>query len=82
MTQLGIDFAGVVVPKNGTQKHELLLAFRRGERLTVLTALELYGVYALSQRCGELIRDGWPIQSRTIVTRSGKTVSEYWMDAQ
>ena len=66
-------------PKAGTQAHMLLMAFYRNERLTVLTAIQKYGVYALSQRCGELKRLGWPIKSRTLHA-NGKSFSEYWID--
>ena len=52
-------------------------AFDRGEVLTVLTALQRYGVYALSQRCGELVRAGYPVTIRSIKTPSGKWVGEY-----
>lgn len=62
-----------------TQCEILLQALRNGERLTVAIALERYGVFALSQRCGELKRAGHPIQSRLIVTPTGKHVSEYWI---
>lgn len=79
MNQLAIEYNPL--PKADTQAYTLLLAFCRGERLTVLTAIQRYGVYALSQRCGELRRLGWPIQSRTI-HQNGKSFSEYWMDAQ
>lgn len=79
MNQLAIEFRPCSLPPKGSQKYALLMAFKNGERLTVLTALERYGVFALSQRCGELIRSGWPIQSRTIRTHTGKAVSEYWM---
>jgi hypothetical protein len=60
-------------------QHEMIIDhFQRGGRLTVATALALYGIYALSQRCGELARDGWPIESRT-VRNEKKKYSEYWM---
>lgn len=63
------------VPEQYTQCHRLLRAMQRGERLTVATALLMYQVYALSQRCGQL-RDeyGWPIKSRFV----GK-YKEYWL---
>ena len=44
----------VRMPKRGTQHYELLMAMQNGERLTVAKALNKYGVYALSQRIGEL----------------------------
>ena len=61
-----------------TQLETLMEAFDRGETLTVARALNEYGVYALSQRCGELCRQGYPVDSRTIKTPSGKHVSEYF----
>lgn len=64
------------------QTQTLLNALRRGERLTVLTALSNYGCYALSQRMGDLKRDGVAVQTRTITTASGKHVAEYWLDGQ
>ena len=62
-----------------TQLEQLAEAFDRGERLTVATALDRYGIYALSQRCGELWRKwGYPVDSRTVETPTGKHVSEYF----
>jgi len=62
-----------------TQLETLAEALDRGERLTVAVALERYGVYALSQRMGELARKwGYPVESRTIETPTGKHVSEYF----
>lgn len=66
-------------PANGSQCHTLLAAFMRGERLTVGVALEKYGIYALSQRCGELKRQGWPIVS-AMKDLGTKRVAEYWME--
>ena len=79
MTQCEIDFPRVKVPEKGTQCHTLLLAMQRGERLTVAEALSRYGVYALSQRCGELKRMGWPVESEMRSVPSGKRVAVYWM---
>jgi hypothetical protein len=63
------------VPEQGTQCYTLLMAMKQGVRLTVAKALNEYGVYALSQRCGDL-RDeyGWPIKSQFV----GK-YKEYWL---
>ena len=67
-------------PRNSQrQLWALLGAFRRGERLTAIMALRAYEILALSQRCGDLRRLGWPIESRLIRTRSDKHVSEYWI---
>lgn len=61
-----------------TQHQTLLAAFKRGETLTVAESLSRYGIYALSQRCGELVDDGHPIKSQTIKTPTGKRVSQYY----
>ena len=79
MTQLEL-IAECRLPERGTQCYELLMAMRQGVRLTVAKALTQYGVYALSQRVGELKRKyGWPIKSRTVNVGSA-TVSEYWLE--
>jgi len=59
------------------QLETLRQAFERGERLTVAEALSKYGIYALSQRCGELIRDDYPIVSEPITLPNGKRVAQY-----
>ena len=50
-----------------------------GKRDTVAGALQKLGIYALSQRCGELRRYGWPIR-RQMVRRGWKWVAEYWIE--
>lgn len=64
------------MPKEGTQHHRLLMAFKRGEVLTVGVALNRYQVYALSQRVGELKDMGWPIESERV---DGASHHRYWM---
>lgn len=58
-----------------TQHDTLRAAFLRGERLTVAEALTRYGVYALSQRCGEMpdVRSEW------YTPPSGKRVKRYYI---
>lgn len=64
------------LPERGTQCYELLMALKQGVRLTVAKALTQYGVYALSQRMGDLREDyGWPIKSQFV----GK-YKEYWLE--
>lgn len=80
MTQLDLLEPRTKIPPAGSQCYELLCAYQRGERLTVATAMTKYGVYALSQRNGDLRRKyGWPIQSRTVRTNGGADISEYWL---
>lgn len=59
------------------QCEQLLEAMKRGESLTVADALRRYGVYALSQRCGELIKQGHPVRVEMITVPSGKRVAKY-----
>lgn len=78
MNQLALSFSECRVPSADSQCGVLLRAMKRGERLTVALALDKYGCYALSQRCGELRRLGWPVLSRT-VDSNGKHFKEYWL---
>ena len=65
-----------------TQLEQLADALDRGERLTVAEALSKYGIYALSQRCGELARKwSYPVDSRTVETPTGKHISECFKGA-
>ena len=52
--------------------------FDCGGSLTVAEALERYGVYALSQRCTDLRREGYPVDSRMVTTPSGKRIAQYF----
>lgn len=62
-----------------TQCQLLLAALKRGERLTTLDALNLYGVMALSQRMTDLRADGVPVESETVTLPSGKRVARYFL---
>lgn len=79
MTQLDLLEPRCKSPERGTQHYEILMCLQAGGRLTVAKALAELGVYALSQRVGELKRQGWPIQSRTVETGGGARVSEYFL---
>ena len=65
-------------PAECKQLRALLSAMLQGEKLTVLTALDKYGVYALSQRCGELEKTyGWPVKKEWLHLPSKKVVRMY-----
>ena len=56
----------------------LIEAFDRGESLTVGEALDRYGIYALSQRCGELKRKrGYVVQKWWEKLPSGKHIRRW-----
>lgn len=61
-----------------TQLEALRKHFDSGATLTVAQALTNFGIYALSQRCGDLRSDGYPVESRMIETPSGKRIAEYF----
>lgn len=62
-----------------TQHQQILGYLKRGGKLTVLKALKMFGVYALSQRIGELRRDGHNIQPKMITLSNGKRIAQYTM---
>jgi len=65
-------------PAECKQLRALLNAMLSGERLTVLTALDKYGIYALSQRCGQLSKEyGWPVKKDWLHLPSKKVVRMY-----
>ena len=79
MTQLDLLEPRCKAPTRGTQHYEILVYLQAGGRLTVGKALLELGVYALSQRVGELKKQGWPIQSRVLKTGPKTYVAEYWL---
>lgn len=56
--------------------------FDAGGTLTVAEALTQYGIYALSQRCGDLRSEGYPLDSRMIETPTGKRIAQYFKNGQ
>lgn len=60
-----------------SQKEMIKRHFDSGRSLTVLTAIEKYGIYALSQRCGDLRKEGYPVEGTLIKLPSGKHVMSY-----
>jgi hypothetical protein len=62
-----------------SQKLEIVRHLAKGHRLTPLQALGRFGTLSLSQRIGELRREGWPIRSR-LVEVGEKRVAEYRLE--
>lgn len=59
-----------------SQKLEIQRHLSKGHKLTPLQALHKFGVMALSQRVGELKREGWPVATELVQVGS-KRVAEY-----
>jgi hypothetical protein len=64
-----------------SQKEVILRYLENGGTLTVAEALNKFWCYALSQRCGELRRDGHPVGSRMIKTHNAKRIAEYFYES-
>jgi hypothetical protein len=47
--------------------------------LTVVEAITYIGCYALSQRCGDLRREGFPIKDKWITTNTGTKIKQYYL---
>jgi len=80
VTQLDLLEPRCKEPVRGTQHYEILMYLQDGGRLTVKKALLEMGVYALSQRIGELKQQGWPIKSRDLRVGPRTVVAEYWLE--
>lgn len=65
-----------------TQKELILEHLRCGYSLTVAEALSQYGIYALSQRVGELKREGYPISSELVEVKEGCRVAQYRLQVE
>ena len=59
-----------------TQQQTLIRALKR-RAFTSLEAAETLGVWALSQRCSELIREGVKVRKQWVTTQTGKRVMRY-----
>lgn len=64
----------------GNQQCRALFWMMSGHRLNITNAPQVCGIGALSQRMGDLRRDGWDIKSEIITTPGGARISEYYME--
>ncbi len=61
-----------------SQKAEILAHLQAGNSLTVVGALSMFNCYALSQRIGDLKRDGHPVITKMVETKtSNKQIASY-----
>lgn len=73
MTQPELEFGH----SRPTQANQILGYLRDGNRVTAITALNLFGCFRLAARICELRKAGWAISERKIKTTTGKRVAEY-----
>jgi hypothetical protein len=62
------------------QELEILMALKRGEKITPLFALNEFKCFRLSARIENLRKQGYSIRTEMIETESGKRVAEYSME--
>ena len=62
-----------------SQKQVILSALAEGQRLTPLNALIRFHTLALSQRIGELRREGHLILDEWTKLENNKRIKTYWM---
>jgi len=74
-----LAFGQTETHRRPTQANRILRYLRDGNRLTALEALERFGCFRLAARIHELRREGWSIEERTVETRGGKRVAEYYL---
>lgn len=65
--------------KPKTEKQRILAWLKSGKRLTPILALRHFGCMSLSQRIGELIRDGHDIVRDRREVKPGTRVGLYYM---
>lgn len=61
------------------QTKRILEHLQKGFTLTVAEAITLHGCYALSQRCGDLRRMGYPIKDEWVKTQNGARIKRYYL---
>ena len=62
-----------------TQSELIYEHLSKGGTLTVAEALTMFGCYALSQRCTEMMRSGVPIERDMVKLPNGKRIARYRM---
>lgn len=62
-----------------SKKSRLLIHLKRGHSVTVKDSMRLFGLNSLSQRIGELRREGHNIHSGLIWVDRHTRVSKYWI---
>lgn len=64
-----------------TMRESLLETLQR-EWLTPVSALQKCQCFSLSQRCGDLRREGWSVHDKWVDLPNGKRVKAYFISGQ
>lgn len=65
---------------SASQKARILAYMLEGNSITPLDALTRFNSMRLGARIADLKEDGWPIESKWVVTNTGKRVKAYSVD--
>ena len=65
---------------SASQKARILAYMMEGNSITPLEALERFQSFRLGARIADLKEDGWPIESKWVITNTGKRVKSYFVD--
>ena len=64
---------------SASQANRILAYMQDGHRITGMEALDLCGCWRLPARIADIKKKGISVQSRMVVTESGKKVKQYWI---
>ena len=62
-----------------SQASKILDWMLRGHSITGIEALELFGCFRLPARIADIVKQGFPVQSKFVTTESGKRIKAYWI---
>ena len=65
---------------SASQKARILAYMMEGNSITPLEALTRFNSMRLGARIADLKEDGWPIESKWVITNTGKRVKSYFID--
>lgn len=63
----------------GSQAKRILAYMQKGNRITPIEALELFGSFRLGARIADIKDMGFDVKSEFVDTPSGKRVKCYWL---
>ena len=63
-----------------SQERKILYYMLRGNHITGIEALELFGCFRLPARIADIRKRGFTVNSQSITLKNGKRVKDYWIE--
>ena len=63
-----------------SQERKILNYMLRGNHITGIEALDLFGCFRLPARIADIRKRGFTVNSQTIALKNGKRVKDYWIE--